>query len=46
MCLGFTGGSVVKNSPANGGEAGDLGLIPESGGSPGAGNDNHASILA
>ena len=46
MCLGFTGGSVVKNLPASGGDAGDLGSIPESGRSPGVGNDNHSSILA
>ena len=46
MCLGFTGGSVVKSLPANGGEAGDLGSIPEPGRSPGVGNDNHSSILA
>ena len=32
---GFPGGSVVKNSPA---DAGDLGLIAESGRSPGEGN--------
>ena len=31
---------VVKNMPANAGHAGDVGLIPGSGGSPGAGNDN------
>ena len=35
--LGFPGGSVVKNVPAN---AGDLGLIPGSGKSPGEGNGN------
>ena len=35
--LGFPGGSVVKNPPAN---AGDAGLIPESGRSPGRGNGN------
>ena len=35
--LGFPGGSVVKNPPAN---AGDVGLIPESGRSPGEGNGN------
>ena len=46
MCLGFTGGSVVKNLPASGGDAGDLGSIPESGRSPGVGNDNRSSILA
>ena len=34
---GFPGGSVVKNLPAN---AGDMGLNPESGRSPGEGNDN------
>ena len=33
--LGFPGGSVVKNLPAN---AGDIGLIPGLGGSPGEGN--------
>ena len=35
--LGFPGGSVVKNLPAN---AGDSGLIPGSGRSPGEGNGN------
>ena len=35
--LGFPGGSVVKNPPAN---AGDTGLIPGSGRSPGEGNGN------
>ena len=34
---GFPGGSVVKNPPAN---AGDVGLIPGSGRSPGEGNGN------
>ena len=34
---GFPDGSVVKNPPAN---AGDAGLIPESGRSPGGGNAN------
>ena len=33
----FPGGSVVKNPPAN---AGDTGLIPASGRSPGVGNDS------
>ena len=33
----FPGGSVVKNLPAN---AGDVGSIPVSGRSPGAGNDS------
>ena len=35
--LGFPGGSMVKNPPANGG---DEGLIPGSGRSPGEGNGN------
>ena len=34
---GFPGGAVVKDPPAN---AGDIGLIPGSGRSPGVGNDN------
>ena len=36
-------GSVVKNPPAN---AGDTGLLPGSGRSPGEGNSNHSSIPA
>ena len=35
--MGFPGSSVVKNLPAN---AGDVGLIPGLGKSPGEGNDN------
>ena len=35
--MGFASGSVVKNAPAN---AGDAGLIPASGRSPGEGNGN------
>ena len=35
--MGFQGGSVVKNPPAN---AGYAGLIPGSGRSPGEGNGN------
>ena len=35
--IGFPGSSVVKNLPAN---AGDEGLIPGSGRSPGEGNGN------
>ena len=35
--MGFPGGAVVKNPPAN---AGDTGLIPGSGRSPGEGNGN------
>ena len=33
--MGFPGGTTVKNPPAN---AGDMGLIPGSGRSPGGGN--------
>ena len=35
--MGFPGGAVVKNPPAN---AGDTGSIPGSGRSPGEGNGN------
>ena len=35
--MGFPGGSVVKNPPAN---IGDARLMPESGRSPGEGNGN------
>ena len=35
--MGFPGGSVVKNPPAN---AGDMGSFPGSGKSPGEGNGN------
>ena len=35
--MGFPGGSVVKNLPAN---AGDVGSIPGLGRSPGEGNGN------
>ena len=37
---GFLGGSVVKNLPANAEDAGDVGLVPGSGKSPGGGNGN------
>ena len=37
ICTGFPGGSVVKTPSAN---AGDSGLIPQSGRSPGEGNGN------
>ena len=36
----FPGGSVVKNSPANAGDTGDVGSIPGSRRSPGEGNGN------
>ena len=39
---------MVENLPANGGDAGDTGLIPGSERSPGGGNgvENHSSVLA
>ena len=37
---GFPGSAVVKNSPAKAADAGDKGLIPGSGRSPGVGNGN------
>jgi len=37
ILLGFPGGSVVKNSPAN---VGEPDLIPGLGGSPGGGHGN------
>ena len=40
--MGFSGGSGVKNPPAN---AQDTGSIPGSGRSPGEGNGTHSSIL-
>ena len=40
VSLGFSGGSVVKNLPANAGHARDMGSIPELGRSPGGGNGN------
>ena len=38
--VGFLGSSVVKNPPANAGDAGNVGLIPGSERSPGEGNGN------
>ena len=38
--MGFPGDSVVKNPPANSGDAEDMGLIPVLGRSPGEGNGN------
>ena len=43
---GFPGGSVVKNPLANAGDAGDAGLIPGLGSSPGGRMATHSSILA
>ena len=36
--MGFPEGAVVKNLPANAGDAREVSLIPGSGGSPGIGN--------
>ena len=44
--LGFLGGTMVKNLPANVGDARAAGLIPRSGKSPGVGNGSPSSILA
>ena len=38
--VGFLGGAVVKNPPANAGDGWVVGLIPGSGRSPGGGNGN------
>ena len=43
---GFPGGSAVKNSPANVGDAGDTGLITGLGRFPGGGNATLSCILA
>ena len=40
IIYGFPGGTVLKNLPANAGDARDVGLIPGSGRSPGEGNGN------
>ena len=40
--MGFPGGSMVKNPPAN---AGDVGSVPELGRFPGEGKATHSSIL-
>ena len=37
---------VVKNLPAGAEDVSDVGLIPESGRSPGGGNGTHTGILA
>ena len=38
--MGFPGGSVVKNPPANARDEGDVGSVPGLGRSPGVGNGN------
>ena len=45
MGVGFSGSIVVKSSPANAGNTGDMGLIPGSGRSPGVGNPLQFSWL-
>ena len=44
--VGFPGGLVVKNPPANVGDTGDVGLIPGSGRSLEEGMATHSSALA
>ena len=46
MFLGFQGGTVVKNLPANAGDARQVGLIPGSGRFPSVGNGNPLHIPA
>ena len=38
--MGFPGGSLVKNPPANAGDPGDMGSIPGLGRPPGGGHGN------
>ena len=40
LLVGFPGGTVVKNSPANAGDIRDMGSIPGSRRYPGVGNGN------
>ena len=40
MCILTSGGTVIKNKPANSGDVGDTGLIPGLGRSPGEGDGN------
>ena len=44
--MGFPSGAVIKNLPADAGDARDEGLIPESGRSPGDEIATRSSILA
>ena len=44
--MGFPSGRGIKNLPANAGDAGDEGLIPGLGRSPGEEIATHSSILA
>ena len=45
MARGVPGSSVVKDPPANAGEAGNMGSIPRLGRSPGGGNGNPSQCL-
>ena len=45
-CSGVPGSTVVKDPPANPGDAGDVGSTPGWGRSPGEGNVTHSNILA
>ena len=45
VIIGLPDGSVVKNPPANAGDAGDKGSIPGLGRFTGGGNGTHSSIL-
>ena len=40
LLMGFPGGSMVKNQPANAGDTGDSGSVTGLGRSPGVGNGN------
>ena len=40
LLMGFPGGSMVKNPPANAGDTGDSGSVTGLGRSPGVGNGN------
>ena len=40
LCQGFPGGTMVKNRPANAGDARDMGSVPGLGRFPGGGNGN------
>ena len=43
--MGFPGGTVIKNLPANAGDTGDASLIPVLGRSPGVGNGNPTPVF-
>ena len=46
MIMGFPGGRVVKNLPANAGDSGDMGLISGSGRSLEEEMATHSNVLA